>query len=914
MADRIQLRRDSAANWTASNPVLSDGEVGLEQDTSQFKVGNGTTAWADLPYGGIQGPQGDTGAAGEDGATWHDGAGAPADTLGIDGDYYLDTAAGDVYEKAAGAWSIIANITGPTGPQGDTGPQGLTGPQGDTGPQGATGPQGETGPAGADGATWYDGSGAPAGTLGADGDYYLDTGTGDVYEKAAGAWSVIANIVGPQGVKGDTGPAGADGATWHDGAGVPASALGVDGDYYLDTSSGGVYEKAAGAWSVIANIAGPQGDKGEGVPIGGTTGQVLAKASATDYDTAWIDGGGGGVGVALSGSSSLYVTKSATYVITNYSSFSAYSVAASAGTVSITGDTITYDAPSTDGTTTLTVTVDGTDYTFSVTVLPAGVDTPSITSPTNGAVDQPESVTVESTAFSWAGVSDTHASSDWQLATDTGFTAIVAQSLTDTVNLTSWAVDGLSVSQTYYVRVRHTGTSNGTSDWSSASSFTTTDVFYEGIGTPGAQGFGVGTYDPGLTLPTGFSELTGTTDSTSDNYGNYQYSDGSIMAFVPAFAYRIGHVDNPTYADYGANSIHVVPAGDFTDRADAEANGYRLHRAFIDGGLERTGFFFDKYLASKHGTNDAALSVQNGVPLSLTATTTYTDTDGLTGCTGILADAVVLSRARGAGFNTASVFMVSAIAMLALAHAQASTSTTYCAWYDGTDATNYPKGCNDALGDIDDAEVSYTTAGDSGDANKPLTGSGTPFAKTTHNGQANGIADVNGALLQVCLGATNPGTSATDTLEYTTDQGLWFLKESVALADLTGGWNGANDAWGDTAHVDSLYDKLTVPITQGDTKYWGNGTNPVFTNDASGLVGYSTDGAGLAADDTSVSAGGTNQFGTDYHRLYRRANLCPSSAGYWPSGSGAGVFYRSWVYYRSYDVNYAGFRASAFGE
>lgn len=58
MADRIQLRRDSAAAWTLANPVLADGEIGWERDTYQFKVGNGTSTWNSLAYGGIQGPSG----------------------------------------------------------------------------------------------------------------------------------------------------------------------------------------------------------------------------------------------------------------------------------------------------------------------------------------------------------------------------------------------------------------------------------------------------------------------------------------------------------------------------------------------------------------------------------------------------------------------------------------------------------------------------------------------------------------------------------------------------------------------------------------------------------------------------------------------------------------------------------------
>lgn len=50
MATKIQLRRDTAANWTSVNPTLSAGEEGLETDTSKRKVGDGTTAWNSLGY------------------------------------------------------------------------------------------------------------------------------------------------------------------------------------------------------------------------------------------------------------------------------------------------------------------------------------------------------------------------------------------------------------------------------------------------------------------------------------------------------------------------------------------------------------------------------------------------------------------------------------------------------------------------------------------------------------------------------------------------------------------------------------------------------------------------------------------------------------------------------------------------
>jgi hypothetical protein len=50
MAQRIQLRRDTAANWTSVNPTLAQGEYGYETDTNKFKVGDGSTAWNSLNY------------------------------------------------------------------------------------------------------------------------------------------------------------------------------------------------------------------------------------------------------------------------------------------------------------------------------------------------------------------------------------------------------------------------------------------------------------------------------------------------------------------------------------------------------------------------------------------------------------------------------------------------------------------------------------------------------------------------------------------------------------------------------------------------------------------------------------------------------------------------------------------------
>ena len=50
MAFQIQLRRGTASAWSTVNPILVEGEVGLESDTNKMKVGNGSTAWNSLAY------------------------------------------------------------------------------------------------------------------------------------------------------------------------------------------------------------------------------------------------------------------------------------------------------------------------------------------------------------------------------------------------------------------------------------------------------------------------------------------------------------------------------------------------------------------------------------------------------------------------------------------------------------------------------------------------------------------------------------------------------------------------------------------------------------------------------------------------------------------------------------------------
>ena len=50
MATQIRIRSGTTAQWSSANPTLAEGEMGINLDTSNFKIGDGTTAWNDLPY------------------------------------------------------------------------------------------------------------------------------------------------------------------------------------------------------------------------------------------------------------------------------------------------------------------------------------------------------------------------------------------------------------------------------------------------------------------------------------------------------------------------------------------------------------------------------------------------------------------------------------------------------------------------------------------------------------------------------------------------------------------------------------------------------------------------------------------------------------------------------------------------
>jgi len=188
----FQLRRDTSANWTLYNPTLLNGEMGINTDTYQFKLGNGSNTWAQLSYNGLYGGPGPTGSTGTSGT----------------------------------------GFTGPMGPTGGTGATGPTGPSqtGLTGTTGLTGITGSTGPTGFSN-TGYTGSTGPQGTstgrTGATG----ISGTGFTGPTGLSA-------TGPTGPIGATGPTGPTG-TFYTGPTGPAGGGSIVTSGYIQVAMGG---------------------------------------------------------------------------------------------------------------------------------------------------------------------------------------------------------------------------------------------------------------------------------------------------------------------------------------------------------------------------------------------------------------------------------------------------------------------------------------------------------------------------------------------------------------------------------------------------------------------------------------------------------------------------------------------------
>jgi len=194
------------------------------------------------------------------------GVAAPKTTLGINGDFYIDTKALTLYgPKVGGKWPTPFSLRGATGGPGIAGANGadarvvtnassVAGPPGPIGARGEVGAKGATGATGDSGATGAAGSSGSQGSIGATGPAGVAGAQGSIGATGGAGVAGSNGTNGTQGAKGDTGNTGAKGDVGN--TGIKGDA-GVKGDTGTTGPSGSstVYKIAIPVWTFSTSTA-----------------------------------------------------------------------------------------------------------------------------------------------------------------------------------------------------------------------------------------------------------------------------------------------------------------------------------------------------------------------------------------------------------------------------------------------------------------------------------------------------------------------------------------------------------------------------------------------------------------------------------------------------------------------------------
>ena len=385
--------------------------------------------------------------------------------------------------------------------------------------------------------------------------------------------------------------------------------------------------------------------------------------------------------------------------------------------------------------------------------------------------------------------------------------------------------------------------------------------------TPGKLGFGCGVCSTELAKEKGLTGMPGFESVDSPNYGNYQDKEGSVFVFIPKF-----------YFKWEKNKVLI---------SDTEQSGYVIHRAFINAGKELDGFFIGKYQMSANGLSKKNVGVWHSAQGNAYLAKAQEKNN-------------TLSKSQ---YTIINIFMFNALAILAKAQSQAGRNA---AWMDVP--PYLPKGNNNNRGsDVNDTSIRFT-------GSQPANcGSGVPFAKTTHNGQNCGVADLNGNVWEFALGITCDGAK------------YYYVKESTDFTKFvhtvgTGASNAVQHAWGDTAYLNNpngFYEELsTTGIPYGGSSEhisFGNADNQVFpfTTDK-GDQKYVQCCAGIPLTSGSMNgqSAGTEEFGNDviYYVNRKTNHLMLLLGGDYNNSALAGVFAQDLAYSRTNSDQHCGSR------
>lgn len=476
-----------------------------------------------------------------------------------------------------------------------------------------------------------------------------------------------------------------------------------------------------------------------------------------------------------------------------------------------------------------------------------------------------ETPTISGGVFSNTREPDTHAATEIKILLSENMSTVWEHNVESATTSVIVPRGNLATGKQYKVQMRYKGATLGWSDWSELS-FTTVNEFtrYNYIGVPGTKDFGVGlrSEDNLPVIMTGYFSggsysgqlrvLPNTYTSGHFQYGLYgvtqeegQWSipndvnlKAAYLKYIPKFyVARLFDDDGNDLSDEALqkllphvevtlaqmkeaqrrcphNSLVVAPADSFTDEADANANGFILPRAFIDGDVEQDGFFISNTLVVLTGTNPKNFFVGlqnqndgNGKYIARMTSSISGIDGGVSKCIDLFSR-TESSFQQDCGLRLVTCFMMAAISCLSLIQGQYATSNDDCAWYDPSLKMNYPKGINNRNRDVDDPSVTINVA------MSPTSGDviANNYAKTTHNGSNSGITNVNGWLWGTSLGV---------------DRSNYLLKKSVTLNSI----KASNVASSTLYDTNSIYE-----YTLNTNALWGNSKNSSICWGTNGLA------------------------------------------------------------------------------
>lgn len=298
-----------------------------------------------------------------------------------------------------------------------------------------------------------------------------------------------------------------------------------------------------------------------------------------------------------------------------------------------------------------------------------------------------------------------------------------------------------------------------------------------------------------------------------------------LQAILPYVDVSLEKMNEVKYK-YPYSGIVIAKASAFKNEADANAHGFILPAAFIDGGKEKDGFFISPTMTSysvKEEQSQNVMTVHLGETFS-TSNTNYlwnlddnqssvpkNETVSDLGLTSTVQDAIIIPMGCSPNLRCMTIYMEAALALFSVFVAEYSKSTEDTAWHD-TSGVGAPRGANVM-------QMSSGTLTDANDTSIVVQGSDQTviglfpttletYSKTTHSGRVSGVSHLNGWLYEASSEIYGSSIFKNEKYPLTLIKDLSTLQNNTLLYDSDRSMNtGIQTVWSDTAATAFFVDK-----------------------------------------------------------------------------------------------------------